>query len=284
LNVDKAHHRIAVHRASPEEDIIAHTEKEINADTYWINFHLLGNGTEWIDEGLPTPTYLEHLNKGYLIAWAIDGFFGTEKGTTYLNDIIARVMITFRELKPKRQCYKPLVEENSHYLPKIYKLQQLQNLKSLKKHIKAPVRADSFDDHVFWCIKLYCEDLIRNQGLATYGQLESFSYSNFNKEQSTLRAKCRSIFNYYESKNWQLPTKRKTKTNEELKVTRQERALLNAKEREEKAKRKVINAITGLMSETYKKKSGAWHIGKIAKDTNLTPKTVSKHIKAIESE
>ena len=67
-------------------------------------------------------------------------------------------------------------------------------------------------------------------------------------------------------------------------MERRERALLNAQLREERAKKKVINCITGLMAETYKKKSGSWHIGKIAEDTQLTPKTVSKHIKAWEKD
>jgi len=246
-------------------------------------FHFTGNGTEWIDEGLPTPTYLEHINKGYLIAWAIDGYFGTQQGTQYLNDIIARVLITFKDLKPKRQHYKPRIEDASHYFPKIYKLQELTNLKSLRNKIKAPNRADNFEDHIFWSIKLYCEDLIRSQGLPTFTQLEDFAYGNFNhKDKSTLRAKCRSIFNWYEANNWKLPYKRKTKTEKELKVTRQERAAANTKAREEKAKAKVINTITGLMAETYKKKSGAWHISKIAEDTNLHRDTVSKYIKEHE--
>lgn len=246
-------------------------------------FHMTGNGTEWIDEGLPIPTYLEHINKGYLIAWAIDGYFGTQKATEYLNDIIARVLITFKELKPKRLLYKPKIESASHYLPKIYKLKELQQLKSLKKRIHAPSRADSFEDHVFWSIKLYCEDLIRSQGLPTFYQLEDFAYQNFNhKDKSTLRAKCRSIFNWYEANDWKLPYKRKTKTAEELKLTRQERAIANTKAREEKARNKVINTITGLMSATYKKKNGSWNISKIAEDTNLNRRTVSKYLKEYE--
>lgn len=264
-------------------------------------FHMTGNGTEWIDEGLPTPSYLEHINKGYLIAWAIDGYFGTQQGTQYLNDIIARVLITFKDLKPKRQLYKPNIEDSTlcsvrppknvraggaHYLPKIYKLKELQNLKSIKNRNKTPIRADNFEDHVFWSIKLFCEDLIRNQGLPTFSQLEDFAYHNFNhKDKSTLRAKCRSIYNWYEANNWALPFQRKTKNAEELKVTRQERAKLNTKERANKAKTKVINAITGLMAETYKiKSSRKWNITKIAEDNQLNRRTVSKYIKEHEME
>ena len=245
-------------------------------------FHFNGNGTEWIDQGLPTPTYLEHINKGYLIAWAIDGYFGTLQGTQYLNDIIARVLITFKDLKPTRQLYKPKIESASHYLPKIYKLRELQNLKSIKNRNKAPSRADNFDDNVFWSIKLFCEDLIRSQGLPTFSQLEDFAYQNFNyKDKSTLRAKCRSIYNWYDAKDWKLPYKRKTKTAEELKLTRQERAAANTKAREEKARNIVQNTLTGLMSNLYKKKSGSWNISKIAEDTGLNRRTITKYIKEL---
>lgn len=256
--------------------------KSLPNNDYWIFFHFTGNGTEWIDQGLPTPTYLEHINKGYLIAWAIEGFFGTQNGSQYLNDIIARVLITFKDLKPKRLLHKPSIESASHYFPKIYKLKELQELKSIQTRNKAPERADQFEDHVFWSIKLFCEDLIRSQGLPVFSQLEDFAYSNFNhKDRSTLRAKCRSIFNWYESKDWQLPYKRKTKTAEELKVTRQDRARTNTEERAAKAKAKVTNAVTGLMAATYKKASGAWHIGQIAEDTNLDRKTVAKYLKEL---
>lgn len=74
------------------------------------------------------------------------------------------------------------------------------------------------------------------------------------------------------------------KPKEEVMATRRERALLNAEKREREARNKVINCVTGLMSSEYKKKSGAWHIGKIAKDVNLTEKTVSKHLKAYLAE
>lgn len=246
---------------------------------------MLGDGVEWIDEGLPIPSYLEHINRGYLLGYELDGFFGTQKGSSYLNDIIARFLITFRDLSPRRLPYKPkMYSAEAQYYPKIYKLQELQNLKSLKKHIKAPTRADSFEDYTFWAIKLYCEDLIRAQGVVGYHQLEDWALSNFEKkERSTIRAKCRSIFHWYSVRNWALPCQRKTKNNEELLMTRVERSKANAEAKAEHARKKVVNAVTGLMAETYRKKSGAWHIGMIAEDTNLTEKTVSKYLKELKA-
>ena len=65
-------------------------------------------------------------------------------------------------------------------------------------------------------------------------------------------------------------------------MTRRERAISNSKKRAEETKRKITNAITGLMAEEYKKPSGKWHIKRIARDTNLSEKTVSKYLKKLE--
>ncbi len=247
-----------------------------------------GAGSEWQDANLPIPNYIYHANKGYFVAWQIDGYFGTQKGTEYLNDVIGRVLVTFVDNRPQRLPYKPDVKSADHYYPKIRRLKEFNGLDSLKNRSKAAVRADSFSDYMFWAIKLFCEDLIRSQGIVSYQQLEEFAYSNFEgKERSTLRAKCRSIFNWYEKRDWSIPVStrvRKTKTDKELKMTRQERAKQNTAERAEKARSKVYEVVTGLMSPDYKKKSGSWHIGKIAKDTSLSSLTVSKYLKEFKAE
>ena len=165
-----------------------------------------------------------------------------------------------------------------------------RDLQSLSKKTHAPVRADNLGgkDYCFWAIKLYTEDLIRQFGEGTpipSHMIEDWAYIQFSdhkKGKSTVRAKCRSIWNWYDLKNWELPKytrQRKTKNDKELLMTRQERALKNSEKRQEDARNKILNATTGLMSNIYKKKSGSWHIGKIAEDTNLSSKTVSKHLK-----
>lgn len=268
-----------------KEHIIAHLSKESEIiPGYWIQFHLNGNGTEWIDEDLPTPTYHEIINKGYILAYALDGFFGTQNGTEYLNDIIARFLLTFRDLKPSRIKSKPLIDAKGNYYPKIYKLRELSQLRSLSNKKLPRAKADNFDDFVFWSIKFYCEDLIRSQGIPTYDQLIDFAIQNFdNKSNSTLKAKCRSVWKWYEEREWKISEGYKKKFSKKVyEMTRKERALENARLAEKRSRDKVINCITGLMKDNYKKKNGSWHIGKIAEDTNLTPKTVSKHIKSFE--
>jgi hypothetical protein len=264
--------------------------------SFWLHFHLQGNGTEWLDEGLPTPNYLYHANRGYFIAWQIDGFFATAKGIQYLNDIIGRISITLSECKPERLPWKPdTKKELAHHYPKIHKLLAFKDTKSLKAKVHAPTRADALggDDYCFWAIKLYTEDLIRQFGEGTpipSHMVEDWAYVQFDdhkKGKSTVRAKCRSVWNWYDTQGWELPKytrKRKTKDDKELFMTRRERALSNSKARADKARKAVINIVTCLFPYEYKKKSGAWHMGKIAEATKLNRKVVSKYLKQWEEE
>jgi ATP-dependent Zn protease len=116
--------------------------------------------------------------------------------------------------------------------------------------------------------------------------LESFAFAHFvdrAKDKSTLKAKCRSIWNWYNDRGWTIP-KRYDKTMEETMATRSEH-LRNVKKEEARRNRaNVINLITGLMADEYKKKSGSWHFAKIAGAVKLTSKTVAKIIKEYEKE
>jgi len=254
--------------------IITHISKKTNT---WLNFHLNGNGTEWIEQELPTPTYLEHLNKGYIIAYCLNGFFGTQKGSIYLNDIIARFILTFADLEPYRVKEQPNIKPAGHYSKKIYKLKELQALKSLSNKRLIPTRAEQYHDFTFWAIKLYCEDLIKSQGIATYQQLEDFAYSNFEKECSTLRAKCRSIFNWYEIRNFKINGYKK-KDQGEVMATRQEHIKKVHEQRAERTQLRIKNLTTGLKRDEFKKVNGTWNITKIAKELNMGRDTIKKYI------
>ncbi len=258
---------------------------------FWIYFWLNGAGDEWIDYNLPIPTLQKHINQGYFVGWAIDGYFATPKGIEFLNDIIARFLISFKELNIKRLPFKPqtkdLDSKTAHIYAKVYKLKEFsKQLKSLpvKKRLN-PSRADMFEDFTFWAIKLYAEDMIRDYGQISYGIFETWALTQFEyKERSTIRAKCRSIYNWYEEKNWELSKKHKPLKQhlEETMASRKEHIIRLNKNKGEQNKRAVINVITGLFADDYKKKSGAWHFGKIATQVGLSSKTVAKIIKEYE--
>jgi hypothetical protein len=167
-------------------------------------------------------------------------------------------------------------------------LSLFQNLKSIVRN-KNYESVDTGQDNIFWSIKLYTEDLIKESGegkTIAYSLLESFAFAHFvdrAKDKSTLKAKCRSIWNWYNARNWTIP-KRSERTMEETKMTRIENMKKINVDKVEKNYRAVVNILTGLFNEEYKKKSGAWHIGKIATQLNLNRDTVSKYIKEYEKQ
>lgn len=206
--------------------------------------------------------------------------------------MIGRISITLKECKPTRLPYKPSTTEPlAHYYPKIYKLFELQKAQSLTIKSHAPIRAEALDDFCFWAIKFYTEDSIRIYGEGTpvpYSQIEEWAFTQFldyKKGRSTVRAKARSIWNWYDKHGWELPKGYKRKfTDEEYEMTRTERAKSNAKARADKARKTVINAITGLYADEYKKVNGSWHMGKLVKATGVHRDTVSKYLKQYEEE
>lgn len=268
-------------------------EKTDLLKSFWLYFHIVGIGDEWIEYNLPIPTLLKHINRGYYVAWAIDGYFGTKKSQEFLNDIIARFLISFKEQEIKRLAFKPtekdLNNKTAHILLKAYKLKEFsKQLKSLPvKKQYAPARADMFEDHTFWAIKLYSEDMIRATGFIVYESLENWALSQFeHKERSTIRAKCRSVYNWYEARDWKLPERNNRRLKdylEETMASRTENMKKISAEKAERNRKLVINLITGMFADDYKKKSsGAWHYSKIAKDTNLSRYTVAKIIKNLD--
>jgi len=256
--------------------------------TFWLLFSMIGSGIEWQDEGLPVPTYLEHTHRGFLMGYEIDGFFGTSKGSEFLNDIIARFLITFRDQKPKRLEYKPHVKPDlGHYSAKIYKLKQLQNLKSLPpKRKKAPERADSFEDYTFWAIKLYVEDQIRVYGKGNpvpYHIVEDWAIAQFynhKKGISTVKAKCINIWHWYEAKDWSIDTYKRKYTDEEWTVKREDHIKKVHATRNAKAQAKIRSVLADMfVQDQIRKKNGKLKIGAIAELVEMSEKTTSKHLK-----
>ena len=247
--------------------------------TFWLHFSMQGAGVEWLDVGLPIPNYLKHNNNGYVIAWQIDGYFGTKKSIEYLNDIIGRVLVTFAENRPQRLLWKPNLQTADHYYPKIRRLQSLQNLHSKPGRSKAPARADNFADYAFWAIKLYTEDRIREQGegvMIAYELIEDWAMSQFeHKEQSTIRAKCRSVWNWYNNKNWELPKKER-----KFEMSRTE----HIKKVHQNRRQKTWNKINAVLEDMFvqnkiRKKNGKLKIKAIAEVADIDYRTVSEHLR-----
>jgi len=244
-----------------------------------ISITIRGDGSEIFDYALPLPQNYSRKSSIYTIEYIINGFFNTIESVAYLNDILARFTLSMAVIAINT---KTISSENNGI-----ELSYFQGLKSIVRH-KDYERVDVGQDNIFWSIKLYTEDLIREYGEGNevaYCLIESFAFARFidrAKDKSTLRAKCRSIWNWYNTRRWIVPQRSK-KTMGETMATRSEH-MKNIKRKEEEANRiKVVNAITGLLADEYKKNSGTWHIKRICEATNLSRNTVKKYIKEYET-
>ncbi len=255
-------------------------EYDNNLKGFWLHFYLKGAGCEFIDYDLPIPNYLEHYggSGGYAIGWKIEGYFNTVKGEKFLNDIIARFIITFADLSPQRLAYKPEYQKDdkhAHILNKAYSLKDFsKKLKSIKTKKYISKRSNNFDDLVFWAIKFHAEDLIKTYKIIPYELLESFALDQFRhkKSNSTLKAKCRNIFNYYDALDFKIPTKRKAL------LSRSENIIKMNKERAAQKENMILNLIASPGKDLLKKKNGKFNISKIAKSLNFSRDTVKKYL------
>jgi hypothetical protein len=223
----------------------------------------------------------------YCIAYLIDGHFGTHKGYEYLNDVIARFSLTLSV--KERLRYPPDAVDKQHDY--VYKLRAFQNLKSMtRKFVPRLQGVDNKDDNTFWELKLWIEYSIKNNGgeghFVAFELLldHALQFYEF-KDTSTGKAKCRNIWNWYNKRDWtyHVLQRKSSKTEEEILMTRQERARSNAKAKAEKTRKAVINAVTGLYADEYKKVNGKWHIIKLSEATGLSRRIVSKYLKQWEA-
>lgn len=226
------------------------------------------------------------LKTRYYYQFTIDGVFDTKKGVEFLNDIIARFMITFPSYGVEKQEVKRIPAKKEGL-----KLKQFQGLKSVKSLPKQFFKTNLFTnkDNIFWALKINFEIQLE-RGNISYETFEDFAFANFEdkaKDRSTLRAKCRSVYNYYFDRNFETRTRGKYKNHkhylEETMATRQQNMIKLNKDKAEKAKRVIIGLITGLTSFEYKKPSGDWNISKLAKDTKLTRPTIYKYLEEFKS-
>ena len=97
-----------------------------NNGDFWLHFQLSGDGTEWLDANLLTPHYLHHnrFHTGYVIAWAITGYFGTPTAKEFLLDVIARFLLLYPDAT--RLPWKPELRESGHiYNREPYELKEI---------------------------------------------------------------------------------------------------------------------------------------------------------------
>ncbi len=235
---------------------------------------------ELFGNAIPYPNY-HYYDNSYenrlVYCWVIDGFFGTKQGYDFLNDIIARFKLSCES--SSLHSIKASKKENVSS----YKLKDFQGLKSLASdRVKEKFKKYStMQDYVFWCLKIVAEDMIKQNGLIVWSNFENFAFENFidkAKDKSTLRAKCRNIYNWYFERDWKIG-RTISKNKEDVLEYRRELARNLAAKKEEENYNKVANAISGLLADSmFRKKNGKWNAVAIAEYLNLDPRTVRKYL------
>ena len=238
-------------------------------------FKASGDGSELLDNNLPAPHYYHRFNQDYYsFAWLVDGYFHTNKGIAYLNDMIARLALTLPI--ETRYDYSPIYKEDITPI----KLEALQNAKSLRTDFTKQIitRDNSTSkDMVWWSIKAQTESLIRQfNGWFNYELLESWAFNMFIddvKDKSTLRAKCRSTWMWYERRDFVIPSKDRG-----FKMSRSNNMKRVNHIRKESSRDKIIYSSK---KDALLMRNGKISVSAIANDAGVSRPTANKHLREL---
>ena len=243
----------------------------------WISISFIEDITAEFGNSIPYPHHHYFSGKEIVYSWLLDGFFWTNEGIKYLNDIIARFKLSFPDCRHIKTQWSDK-ENNINPL----KLKQFQGLKSKANEIIRNYQkreAYFHRDSTFWCLKLYAEELIRQDGLIIYQRLEKFALENFSKHKkgwSTVRMKIVSIFNWYCDRDWKIGRENNSsKTGEEIMANRIEHAIKLSAKNEEMAKQKVYNAQR--LIKYFNEQDGKLSLRAIERQSGCSINTVRKH-------
>jgi len=287
-----------------DEEFIKELQK-----SFFIVTELTGGGDEWLTAGMPVPTLFCKTNWGGYLIYALEGFFATEEGLKFVKDIKERIKITLIEQGAKEVRilnFKPDISKfiNLTIYKKIYNLRDelAPTLKSLPtksqkskivEYLSEYVDGRETEDALFDAIRFTVYDFVKanSKNALSFEYVMEIALNKYKivgnkKGESTARAKAKAIFNWVKEHYnpggngvWNWNYVRKTKSEEELKMTRRQRALENNKKRYDEAHKKILSLTTGMFKQEYVKKDGSFNISKIAKDTGYSRNTIYKHFK-----
>lgn len=215
----------------------------------------------------------------------VDGYGGTDKSKNYLQDIITRLA----QLDLKREVIAKIDYKDVYCDKYDVKFSDFGNLPSIqqKKPFYDSRRATDYDPY-FWYMKHYIDYLIKlrvahplsYQNLMLDEALKRFPSKDF----STLKAKAKSIFAWYERRNFECyETYARKFTDEELTMTRSENMTLHNKTKKAKTQAAIKEVVTGLFADEFKHKKGRWvgmiNIEKVATHLKMTNETIRSNLK-----
>ena len=295
-------------RCCPVTQLYQIQRKYVDLDAFWLYIELHGRGDEWLEIGLPIPSLYVKTRFGAYVGWMIEGFFATENNLRFLRDVFERIRRTFalHGAQVRILPYKPNIPHltNAALTDNVYNLRDdiapfLESIPSKEKKEELALSTltafgQNTEDALFDAIRFAVYDFVRanSKSALTPQYVEEIARIKYeiigsSKGWSTAKAKARNIYrwvveNFKEKagvNNWNY--QRKTKTDEELLMTRRERALTNAQKIKEEKRKIILSIVKGMFAEDYKKKDGTWNISKLARDLKMDPKTIRKHLREL---
>lgn len=243
---------------------------------FWLSFQIHGDGSELFEYGLPIPNHYERSNNAsYKVYWHVDGYIHTKKGRDYLNDIVARFSGAFRIARrldvPSSPEFLNPPELVRARLGQFGGLPSLRSNRSVKE-----LNSSKYEDNVFWAIKLEAIMRIRVNGWLDRSSLEDWATDVFLvgehvKDRSTLRAKCRSVYDWYEARNWRIDER--VSTMSRIEGMAKARAI-----KSERVKAKIQGAINVL--KLYGTKIT---VRAVAEEAGIGTATAQKYLKEIKA-
>ena len=297
-------------RFCPVTQLYQIQRKYVDLDAFWLYIELHGRGDEWLEIGLPIPSLYVKTRFGAYVGWMIEGFFATENNLRFLRDVFERIRRTFalHGAQVRILPYKPNIAHltNAALTDNVYNLREdiAPLLESIPKKEKKEELAlstltafgENTEDALFDAIRFAVYDFVRanSKSALTPQYVEEIARIKYevigsSKGWSTARAKARNIYRWVKENfrekagvnNWNYQRKL---SDEELEMTRRERALTNAEKIKERKRKAILSALTGMFASEYKKEDGSWNIYKLAKDLKMSRNTIKKHLKELQEE
>lgn len=217
----------------------------------------------------------------------VDGYGGTKRAKKFETDILLRFQILNDDIFSD-------IEKKITSEPSSYNLQELSDrlpsLPSYNKNFIARVldNPQKYEDLYFWAMKWQMELLIKQGYTQSYNTLLEWALEQFSsKEFSTLKAKAKSIFNWYHARSFKTFGAYERKyTDKELQMTRSEnmtRINKLVKEKHQKTMLALLEQNEMLFESEFIHKDGRFkglvNIQKLAKYMGVSEMTIRRNLK-----
>ena len=217
----------------------------------------------------------------------VDGYGGTKRAKRFETDILLRFQILNDDIFSD-------IEKKITSEPSSYNLQELSDrlpsLPSYNKNFIARVldNPQKYEDLYFWAMKWQMELLIKQGYTQSYNTLLEWALEQFSsKEFSTLKAKAKSIFNWYHARSFKTFGAYERKyTDKELQMTRSEnmtRINKLVKEKHQKTMLALLEQNEMLFESEFIHKDGRFkglvNIQKLAKYMGVSEMTIRRNLK-----